>query len=99
MNNSKLWSVISYITWIGWIIAYIKGEKNDKLVLRHLNQALALNVLGSLAGLLSRWGGLFRFVGVALDIGCLVLLIMGLARAAKGSDQPLPVIGNVNLLG
>ena len=97
-KKTKLWSVLSYITWIGWIVAFVKHDRNDKVARRHLNQALVLNIIESAAALLSRWGGLFAVVGEAVDVACLVLFIMGIVRACRLSAEPLPVIGSVNLL-
>ena len=66
---------------------------------RHLNQALVLNVIESLGALVSRLGGVFAVVGEIVDIAVLVLFIMGIVRAAKLSEEPLPLIGNLNWLG
>ena len=92
-QNSKLYAVISYITWIGWIIALVKRDPADSLVRRHINQALCLNLMASVATLLMRFGSLFGMIGDILDILVLVLSIWGLVRAAKGSEEPLPIIG------
>ncbi|MBR3505090.1 MAG: hypothetical protein IKO07_12740 [Clostridia bacterium] len=97
-KKSRLWSILSYITWIGWIIAFVKHDKDDKLVRRHLNQALVLNIIETVGGAIAKWGGLFAIVGEVIDIAALVLFIMGIARAAKMSDEPLPIIGEINLL-
>lgn len=98
-NHSKLYAVISYITWIGWLIAFIKHDKDDALVRRHLNQALVLNVIETVGGFISRLGGIFSLIGEIIDIACLVLFIMGIVRAAKLSAEPLPLIGEINWLG
>ena len=36
-RHSRLFSVISYITWIGWVIALALRDKGDPLVHRHIN--------------------------------------------------------------
>ena len=97
-KKSRLWSILSYITWIGWIVAFVKHDKDDKLVRRHLNQALVLNIIETIGSILAKWGGLFAIVGEVIDIAALVLFVMGIVRAAKMSDEPLPIIGEINLL-
>ena len=98
-KNTKLFSVISYITWIGWIVAFVLSEKDDKLVRHHLNQALVINIIETVGTFLTRMGGLFAVIGEIVDIAVLVFLIMGIVRAAKLSDKPLPLIGDIHLIG
>ena len=97
-KNTKALSVVSYITWIGWLAAYFVGGKDDRLVRHHLNQALVLNVIETVGSILIRAGGLLAVIGEILDIAVLVFFIMGIARAAKLSDEPLPFIGDIHIL-
>ena len=96
MRNSKRNAILSYVTWIGWIFVYLTRNRNDQLVRRHLNQALVLNVLETVGGICARLGGFLRPVGTVIAIGGFILLVMGIARAMKMSDEPLPIIGNIN---
>ncbi len=98
-NNSKLCSVISYITWIGFLAALFLSEKDDKMVRHHLNQALVINILETIGTLISLLGGIFGLLGSLIDIAVLVFFIMGIVRAAKLSDEPLPLIGDFHLIG
>ncbi len=98
-QNTKLCSVISYITWIGWFVALVIRDKRDELVRHHLNQALVLNIVSIVAGFLARRHFfLFSAVGSVLGLGALVFAIIGIIRAVNLSDQPLPFIGNIHLL-
>lgn len=97
-KNTKLFSVISYITWIGWLVAFFLSEKDDTLVRHHLNQALIINLIETVGSLLIRMGGLFGVIGEVVDIAVLVLFVMGIVRAARLSDEPLPVIGGIHLI-
>ena len=101
MRNSKRNAILSYVTWIGWIFVYLTRNRKDQLVRRHLNQALVLNVLETVGGICARFYQLFedkllRPVGTVIAIGGFILLVMGIARAMKMSDEPLPIIGNIN---
>ena len=98
-KNSKLYAAISYLTWIGWVIALVLRDNNDPLVRRHLNQALILNIVESVGTILVRIGGIFGIIGEVIDLVCLVLFIMGIVRALKMSEEPLPLIGDITLIG
>ena len=98
-NKRTIIAVASYVTWIGFLIAMIMGGGTDRFVSHHMNQALVLNLASIVAGLL-------RVIpvvgGLAFDIISLVLLvlaIMGIYRAITGSTRPLPLIGDIHLIG
>ena len=97
-ENTKFVSVISYITWIGWIVALIKRSPRDSIALRHINQALVLNLMSSVAGILFRIGSIFAVAGDVISLCVFVLFIMGLIRAFKCSGEPLPLIGGINII-
>lgn len=97
-KKTKLYSVISYLTWVGWVIALVKSDKDDAMVRHHLNQALIINLLESVGAILIRIGGLFGMVGEVLDLVVLVFFVMGILRAFRLSDEPLPLIGYYRLL-
>ena len=97
-QHSRLYAVISYITWIGWIVALLLREKSDTLVRRHLNQALLLNIVSTAASVLSRLGGLFATIGSVVGLATFVLLVMGIVRAVKCSEEPLPFVGEAELI-
>ncbi len=95
-NHSKLYSVLSYITWIGWLIALLMRDKGDSLVRRHLNQGLIINLASLVAGFLSGSSGIIARLGNILSLAAFVFWIMGIVRAFKMSEEPLPFIGNIN---
>ena len=97
-THTRLFSVISYITWIGWIIAFVFRDKNDKITLQHVNQALTLNIVGILVSLGSRLGGVIEWAAGIIAIIALIFTIWGIVRAIQMSDKPLPIIGNFRLL-
>lgn len=98
-SKSKTAAIICYLfAWIGWIIAFIIRDKDDALSGHHLNQALVIHIATTLVNLLLRIGGIIAVLAEVADIGLFVLAIMGLVRAAKGSDEPLPIIGDIKLI-
>ena len=97
-NNSKLAAVISYITWIGWVVALVIRDPSDRFAAHHINQALVINILEVVAGVFAIFpliGGLARNI---VELIVLVFWILGIYRAATGSTQPLPLIGDIHLI-
>lgn len=96
MNNKTL-SILSYVTLIGWLIAYLSGkDKADALLKYHLKQSLGLaivsilfsivlNVIASIVPALS-------FLSIA-GLVILVFWILGIINAANGALKPIPVFG------
>ena len=98
-KKDKTAAIICYLfTWIGWVIAFVIRNRDDALSLHHLNQALVLHIAATVVNLIGRIGGVIGWIANIVDIGLFVLAIMGIVRAAKGSDEPLPIIGDIHLL-
>lgn len=98
MNNKTL-SIVSYITIIGWIVAYLKGKDNaDSMLKYHLRQALGLalvNIIFSLAlNIVAMVIPALSFIGV-FGFVFLILWIIGIINAANGAQKPLPIIGKM----
>ncbi len=97
-KKDKVAAIFSYLGWLFWIVAFIIRNKDDQLSRHHLNQGFILAVAGSITGIMTRFHGLIRHAGSLLSLGVLVLAIIGIVRAAKGSDEPLPIIGDIKLI-
>ena len=98
-NNSRLAAVISYITWIGWIIAFLIRDRSDSFTAHHLNQALVINLLSIAGGICAALPRIGSFVSGVVGLAVLVFNIMGIIRAATWRTDPLPVIGDLHLIG
>lgn len=98
-SNSKAAAVLSYITWVGFLIAVIMRDPTDRFTAHHMNQALVLNVIGFVAGALNIIPIIGNIAGLVIGVGVFVLDIMGIARAASGSVEPLPFIGDFHWIG
>lgn len=97
-GKKKALAIISYITWIGWVVTLLVRDKEDTFLLHHLNQALLVNlvyVAGVTCMAMPRIG--FALAGVVNTAG-FVLWIIGIIRAAMMSTEPFPVIGDVRIL-
>ena len=97
-KNTKLYSVLSYVYWIGWLISYFARDKEDQTVAHHLNQAFVLNLASTIVSLVARIGGVVGWICFVCNIVILVLWIIGIVRAVKLSTEPLPVIGGIKLI-
>ena len=98
-NNPKVAAVAAYITWIGFIIAIIIGDRSDRFVMTHINQALVINIVGIVGGVLAVIPLVGGIIGYLVSLVTFVFAIMGICRAAVGSSDPLPIIGDIHLIG
>jgi uncharacterized membrane protein len=97
-DNGKTAAIISYITFIGWLISFFALNKpKTSLATYHLRQTLllficavafqiAVYIIGMIVPAIA---GILAFVG----IGFLVLWVMGLIAAINGEEKPMPLIG------
>lgn len=98
MNNKTL-SIVSYITLIGWLIAYFNGkEKADSLLKYHLRQALGLAIVSIIFNvvltIVATIIPALSFLGIA-GLVIVVLWIMGIINAANGAEKPTPLVGKM----
>ncbi|WP_342328539.1 DUF4870 domain-containing protein [Pedobacter sp. FW305-3-2-15-E-R2A2] len=98
MNNKTL-SIVSYITLIGWLIAYFNGkEKADSLLKYHLRQALGLAIVSIIFNvvltIVATIIPALSFLGI-VGLVIVVLWIMGIINAANGAEKPTPLVGKM----
>ncbi len=98
--SAKTQSIISYITLIGWLIAYFGGKNNRTDLSRyHLKQGLGLFVASFILNIvvfilllvLPQTVGLV--ISRVISICILVVLVIGIINASKEEKKPLPIIG------
>tara|TARA_B100000795_G_scaffold104061_1_gene76756 strand:- start:28593 stop:28916 length:324 start_codon:yes stop_codon:yes gene_type:complete len=91
-NNQKILAIVTYITLIGWIIAFmVNSTKKNPLVTYHQRQALGIQLLYFGISVLITITGL-----VALQVlffGVLIFIIIGITNASKEQEKPLPILG------
>jgi uncharacterized membrane protein len=100
--DQKTIAVVSYITFVGWIVALViyNGNTAEKSSLArfHLRQSFgifvsafvlyfAINILGFIIPF-------FFLLNAIVGIGALIFVIIGLIAAANGEEKPLPLIGD-----
>ncbi|HQW68769.1 MAG TPA: DUF4870 domain-containing protein [Flavobacterium sp.] len=101
LANKKTVSVISYLTIIGWFIAYNKYKNGVKSSLTkfHLEQSFGLclvviltNVITGLTMLIDPFFFLLWFCN---NVAIIILWIAGIISAYYGVRLPLPIIGSL----
>ena len=98
-TDGKTIAIISYFTWIGWIIAFVMYNSNkSQLAAYHLRQSLALMILSVVVYIIQIMLIFIPFLGwpvaILLWICLGVLWILGLVAAVNGEEKPMPVIGS-----
>lgn len=92
--DTKVTSIVAYISWIGLIIAFVAGDKEGAKF--HINQALVI-MLFSLVSLLS----FIPVVGILAGIWSIFMMvcwILGLVAAIKQEEKEVPLIGKIRIL-
>jgi len=104
-DNGKTASIVSYFWFIGWLIAYFAMYKDNKtdLARYQLRQTLLFHIattviswgLGLLFGILivSTGGLSIYYLLRIVQVGFLILWIIGLIGAINGEKKPIPFIG------
>lgn len=98
MNNKTL-SIISYITPIGWLVAYLSGkDQADSLLKYHLRQSLGLMIISIIFNIIMRViataAPALSFLGI-VGLVILIFWVLGMINAANGAEKPVPVFGKM----
>ena len=96
--DPKTAGIICYITWIGFLIALLAGDKNHPFLKHHLNNALII-LIGSFAlGVVA----IIPILGWIAAPICLIILfvvrIILFFQVCKGQAKDAPIIGNFGFL-
>jgi uncharacterized membrane protein len=94
VNQGKTYAIISYITIIGTLIAFILNkDKKNSFASFHIRQALGINILY----FANQWI-IYRYLGknAAWIVGLfiLILFIIALIGVIQGEKKIVPVLGD-----
>lgn len=94
--DSKSTAIVSYITFIGWLISFFMNkDRHDEFARYHLRQSFGLLLTGFLFNIVinsvlrASAMGLVGFVNLML----MVMAVIGIINASGNKMVPLPVIG------
>lgn len=98
--DRKTLAIVSYISIIGWLIAYFmyKDKQRDPFVAYHLKQSLGIAVISILLGVaINVVVGMVPALSVVVyaNIAILVLWVLGIINALNGQKKPVPVVGQL----
>ena len=100
--DKKTLSIISYITIIGWIIAYVsynKLENKPSLARFHLKQSLGIAILGILLSIaltiISVVVPTLASILSLANLAIVILWILGIINASNEQETPVPVVGSI----
>lgn len=99
--DGKTIAIISYLTIIGWVIAFVMyGNNKSKLAIYHLRQnlllmivAVAVYIVQTMLLVVPYIGWLINISFMVINIGFFVLWVIGLIGAINGEEKPMPVVG------
>ena len=94
VQEGKTIAIISYITIIGLIIAFIMNQNKKNLFASfHIRQATGIAILGIIISMLSNYLNLGN-IGTLLGIAVLALSIIGIIGAVQGEEKKIPLLGD-----
>ena len=94
--DKKTTDIVTYITWVGLIVAILLGDMNKSKF--HINQAIVIwgaGLVCALIGVIPVVGGIIGGIG---GVCVLAFAVLGLLSALKGEEKPLPFIGGIQIL-
>lgn len=88
-------TVMAVVAYILFFIPLLTDAKNDPFVKYHVKQGLVLFIAYVIVMVLSWTPFVWSLYGLImlLNLGLLVLLIIGIMHAINGEQKPLPLIG------
>ena len=96
IQENKGIGIISYLTWIGLLLAFILNrERNDPFVKFHIRQNLGLFILGLVAGVLHYIPGVGGIVAYVVFTALFIFWVIGLIGAINGKENAVPVVGSM----
>ncbi len=94
VTEGKTIAIISYITFIGTIIAFImNNEQKNSFASFHIRQMVGIILLGIVINLISRFADI-GMIGWLLALFPFVLWIIGFIGAIQGEEKRVPLLGD-----
>lgn len=93
VQEGKTMAIISYITWIGTLIAFVmNNDKHNSFAAFHIRQMIGLSLFSVGVSFIGKYAW---FVAGILGIGLFVLWIIGLIGAINGEEKKVPFVGDL----
>ena len=91
--DKKLTGIVAYLTIIGWVIAYLLGDKKGAKF--HLNQGLVIalvSIIGGIFNVIPLIGGILSLI---VEILVLLGMVIGIIGAAQDKENEFPILGSI----
>ena len=88
-SQNTLMALLAYIV---FFIPLLTDAKNDEFVKYHVKQGLVVFLIGIAVAVLSPFIWMISWL---LQLGLLVLVVLGIVNALNGKQEPLPVVGGL----
>jgi uncharacterized membrane protein len=94
VQDGKTIAIISYITIIGTLVAFIMNQnKRNSFASFHIRQSLGIFLTGVIVSFIQRYTH-FDWFDTILGIGVFILWIIGLIGAIQGEEKKVPLLGD-----
>ncbi|MDP3313543.1 DUF4870 domain-containing protein [Lutibacter sp.] len=95
IENGKTIALISYLTWIGTIIAFImNGEKRNSFASFHIRQMIGLSLFSFINALfIVKYIGFW--VAAIISLVLFVFWMIGFMGAIKGEEKKIPYFADI----
>ena len=94
--DKKTTGWVSYLFWIGWLIAFLSGDKEGAKF--HLNQSLLVNIGFTISTVIT----MIPFIGWVLGPICYLASvagwILGFIAAINDEEKEIPLVGQIKIL-
>lgn len=95
IDNGKTIGLISYLTLIGLIIAFVmNNEKKNSFATFHIRQSVGLMLTGFVLGAINIIPILGWIVSILGFVFLLILWVIGLIGAINGEEKTVPLLGD-----
>ena len=95
--DKKTTGIVAYLTIVGWLIAFLAGDKEGAKF--HLNQSLVIILFSLVANMILPFIPILGWLlSLVVNVAQWVFIILGIISAAKDEEKELPFIGAIKIL-
>lgn len=86
---------MAIVAYIIFFVPLLTDAKDDPFVKYHVKQGMVLAITAVLVSIISTffWRFFLGWIFWIVDLGLIILWILGIMNASSGKKEPLPVIG------
>ncbi len=95
VTEGKTIAIISYITFIGTIIAFImNNDKKNSFAAFHIRQMIGIILLGIVINVIARIANL-GMISTILSLLPVILWVIGFIGVLQGEEKKVPLLGDM----